>query len=208
MVCCLQCSSWTLDKESLMNKGIDPKAGTFCGEMTPMCCLLDCGKSCGVGCYGQANSCFINSYPQTTVNGLISNDEIFQVWMMPPPCCCIAGCAHGIKQDQKAIDRLRSFRQKSFSKLSSFGEDEDDERKKSKLERAIAKKRRELQGEIGTAQMWKFGGGCCGGCFPTGPGSWKGEALYKKTPLGNPLTLLAHLVCACMTPQPQQTARR
>ena len=32
MVCCLQCSSWTLDKESLMNKGIDPKAGTFCGD--------------------------------------------------------------------------------------------------------------------------------------------------------------------------------
>ena len=38
---CMSCSSWTFEKDSSLNKGTNEySAGYFCGEMSPMCCVL------------------------------------------------------------------------------------------------------------------------------------------------------------------------
>ena len=67
-------------------------------------------------------------------------------------------------KDKKAVDRLKTFRTKSLSRLSSFNENEAaDDKKKTRLAEAIEKKRLQLEKEIGNAQVWQFGGGCCGG---------------------------------------------
>jgi hypothetical protein len=111
-------------------------------------------------------------------------------------------------KDKKAVDRLKTFRTKSLSRLSSFNENEAaDDKKKTRLAEAIEKKRLQLEKEIGNAQVWQFGGGCCGGLYRTGPGSWKGEALYKKNPPVSPLSGIGHLMWACIVPAYQARPR-
>jgi hypothetical protein len=102
-------------------------------------------------------------------------------------------------KDRKAVDRLKIFRTKSLARLSIFNENEGNNKKKTRLAEAIEKKRVQLEKEVGKAQVWQFGGGCCGGLYPTGPGSWKGEALYKKDP---PVNYLSCIIWACIVPRP------
>ena len=80
-------------------------------------------------------------------------------------------------------------------------DDDNAEKKKTKLAEAIDKKRLALEKEVGNAQLWQFAGGCCGGLYPTGPGSWKGEALYKKDPPINPLSCIRDALWSCIVPR-------
>lgn len=106
--------------------------------------------------------------------------------------------------------QLKSFnsgmRSQSISRqLTSVHESNTDQTKLTKLQAAVLKKDRELKSEIGNSQLWKFRGGCCCCLHPTGPGSWKGEAHYKKDPRPDTCGRLGSLGFSCLLlPQPPQ----
>jgi len=100
--------------------------------------------------------------------------------------------------------QLKSFnsgmRSQSISRqLTSVDESNTDQTKLTKLQAAVLKKDRELKSEIGNSQLWKFRGGCCCCLYPTGPGSWKGDAHYKKDPRHDTCGCLVSLGSSCLT---------
>jgi hypothetical protein len=98
---------------------------------------------------------------------------------------------------------LKSFnlgiRSQSLSRLTSVNESNTEPTKLTKLQAAVLKKDRELKKEIGNSQLWKFRGGCCCCLYPTGPGSWKGEAHYRKDPQPDASGCLGSLGFSCIS---------
>ena len=104
-----------------------------------------------------------------------------------------------LKQDKHEVERLSIYREKSFKKLSNLDEDST---KRASLEAAIKKRSKALERKIGGQQLWRFSGGCCGGIFPCGPGSWKGEGLYKKNPPTKLSELMKNALWCFLAPEP------